>query len=60
MVIKKNFVYLTPLFVEDTHRGFHPAWKFEEVNELIFHDGKLTEKKDVSDKLAEVRKVFAK
>lgn len=35
--------------------GFHPAWKYEEVHELIFHKGKLKEKKDLSNIMAHVR-----
>lgn len=43
------------------HMGFHPAWKFEKVVELLFDSGKLTEKQDVSDKVKKVRdKMFKK
>ena len=37
------------------HMGFHPAWKFEYVEELIFERGELVHREDVSSKLAEVR-----
>ena len=40
------------------HMGFHPAWKFEHVEELIFDKGKLVQRDDVSAKLAEVREVM--
>lgn len=33
------------------HMGFHPAWKFEKVIELLFDNGKLTERHDVSKKM---------
>lgn len=41
------------------HMGFHPAWKFREVHELIFEDGKLIEKMDLSAKMAEIRDELA-
>jgi hypothetical protein len=31
------------------HMGFHPAWKFEHVEELAFEDGGLTEATDLSE-----------
>jgi hypothetical protein len=38
------------------HGGFHPAWKFRRVHELIFHDGMLTEHRDVSNAVCALRK----
>jgi hypothetical protein len=37
------------------HMGFHPAWKFEHVEELLFDEGRLTRREDVSEELARVR-----
>lgn len=37
------------------HMGFHPAWKFEHVLELLFKDGVVTEWHDRSSKVAQVR-----
>jgi hypothetical protein len=31
------------------HMGFHPAWKFEHVQEFAFEDGRLTEATDLSE-----------
>ncbi len=41
------------------HMGFHPAWKFEHVEELLFDDGHLTSHEDVSEALAGVREKLA-
>lgn len=38
------------------HMGFHPAWKYETVFELVFSHGDLLETKDVSQRMAELRK----
>ena len=38
------------------HMGFHPAWKYETVFELVFSHGTLLETKDVSERMAELRK----
>jgi hypothetical protein len=38
------------------HMGFHPAWKYETVFELVFSQGTLLETKDVSQRMAELRK----
>ena len=45
-------------FIEEhyVHMGFHPAWNFEHVEELLFEDGKLMNRENVSHKLAETRK----
>jgi hypothetical protein len=41
------------------HMGFHPAYKFREVHELIFDAGRLTEEYDRSDAMAEFRAIYA-
>jgi hypothetical protein len=38
------------------HMGFHPAWKYETVFELVFTQGNLLQKKDVSQQMAELRR----
>lgn len=38
-----------------THMGFHPAYKFNHVVELIFEDGKLLHQQDRSDKARSIR-----
>jgi len=43
---------LSKLYV---HMGFHPAWKYETVFELIVFAGKVTEVRDVSERLAAIR-----
>lgn len=44
-------------FIEDlyVHMGFHPAWKFKEVHELIFKDGSLSQGSDRSAEMAKLR-----
>jgi hypothetical protein len=37
------------------HMGFHPAWKYRQVFELIFESGVLAEEWDVSEKLSAIR-----
>lgn len=37
------------------HMGFHPAWKYKQVHELIFEDGQLVSEADVSKKMKDVR-----
>jgi hypothetical protein len=37
------------------HMGFHPAWKYETVLELVFSQGYLLETKNVSRQMAELR-----
>ena len=51
LLLAKGFI--RELYV---HMGFHPAWKYETVHELVFESGKLVEERDVSARLAEVRK----
>ena len=41
------------------HMGFHPAWKYREVHELIFEDGKLKRAMDCSQAAAEFRKTIS-
>lgn len=41
------------------HMGFHPAWKFRKVIELIFADGILTAAHDRSADMARIREVKA-
>lgn len=41
------------------HMGFHPAWKFNKVIELIFSDGVLTVAYDRSAGMAEIRNAKA-
>ena len=41
------------------HMGFHPAWKFRTVFELIIFDGQVTEVRDVSETMAAIRAVMA-
>jgi len=38
------------------HMGHHPAWKYTEVHELIFDNGKLLQETDRSAQIAEVRR----
>jgi hypothetical protein len=40
--------------------GFHPAWKFRSVYELIFEKGKLAASHDRSQAMAEFRKRMKK
>jgi len=40
------------------HMGFHPAWKYRKVHELIFRDGHLTSQRDVSNELDVYRSQF--
>jgi hypothetical protein len=41
------------------HMGFHPAWKYQEVHELIFESGRLVEERDCSEAMARVRERLA-
>lgn len=49
-------------FLEDlyVHMGFHPAWKYRRVHELLFEEGRLTGVSDVSKKLAMLRSKMKK
>jgi hypothetical protein len=50
MLVAKGFIQA--LYV---HMGYHPAWKYETVHELVFSAGDLLETKDVSRQMAELR-----
>lgn len=39
------------------HMGYHPAWKYEKVHELIFEKGILVKDLDISDKMKEYRDI---
>lgn len=54
LVLGRDF--LRELYV---HAGFHPAWKYREVHELIFRDGVLVTADDRSDAVAEFREWIA-
>ena len=41
------------------HMGFHPAWKYKTVYELVLQQGKLIEKRDMTKKMAEIREKLA-
>lgn len=41
------------------HMGFHPAWKYREVIELVFDNGRLVAQTDRSDVCDEIRKRMA-
>ena len=40
------------------HMGFHPAWKYENVIELIFESGILKDEYDRSNEMAEIREMI--
>lgn len=46
-------------FIRDlyVHMGFHPAWKYEKVVELVFERGVLQKECDRSAEMAELRKL---
>jgi hypothetical protein len=37
------------------HMGFHPAWKYQNVFELLFDNGNVWEIRDVSQKMEQIR-----
>ena len=45
--------FLRDLYV---HMGFHPAWKFEHVWELVLADGMVQEAQDISEQAAQARR----
>ncbi len=47
-------------FIRDlyVHMGFHPAWKYKCVRELLFDNGHLTSNIDHSKQMAKVRQSF--
>jgi len=42
------------------HMGFHPAWKYKTVIELVFDVGVLRQEFDRSDQMAEIRQMVKK
>lgn len=48
-------------FIEEmyVHMGFHPAYKYREVHELVFADGALQSAGDCSQQMKEFREVVA-
>lgn len=40
------------------HAGFHPAWKYRSVIELLFNDGYLENTIDRSESMEEIRNLF--
>jgi len=49
--------FITELYV---HMGFHPAWKYREVFELLFEEGDLKEQRNVSKAVQEFREKMVK
>jgi hypothetical protein len=49
-------------FIESlyVHMGFHPAWKYENVIELVFNAGNLKQEFDRSGRMAEIREMVSK
>lgn len=45
--------FLQELYI---HMGFHPAWKYQTVFELLFEDGDTREIRDVSKGIEQIRK----
>ncbi|QDU74284.1 hypothetical protein Pan97_12910 [Bremerella volcania] len=47
-------------FIEElyVHMGFHPAWKYLQVRELVFENGILIGDYDRSEKMAEIRQMI--
>ncbi|HLY73045.1 MAG TPA: hypothetical protein VKU80_02915 [Planctomycetota bacterium] len=41
------------------HMGFHPAWKYRRVHELLFESGRLTKAVDRSEFMSQVRERMA-
>jgi len=50
LVIGRDFI--RELYV---HMGFHPAWKYQHVHELVFERGRLVEAHDASSEIARLR-----
>jgi hypothetical protein len=55
LLIAKGFI--RELYV---HMGFHPAWKYEDVVELVFDRGLLTDEYNRSEEMTEVRRMIMK
>jgi len=41
------------------HMGFHPAWKFRQVHEVLFENGQVVKAADRSAEMAEFRAMVA-
>ena len=50
LIIAKGFIRSLSV-----HMGFHPAWKYEEVYELVFDAGELKTESDLSSRMAAIR-----
>lgn len=50
-------ILLADEFIQElyVHMGFHPAWKYREVHELLFEEGKLLHAQDRSSAMAALR-----
>jgi hypothetical protein len=48
-------------FIEElyVHMGFHPAWKFKEVHEVLFEKGRVVKEADRSAEMAEFREMVS-
>jgi hypothetical protein len=48
-------------FIEElyVHMGFHPAWKFRQVHELVFEKGRVVKEADRSAEMAGFREMIA-
>jgi len=49
--------FISELYV---HMGFHPAWKFRTVHELLFNNGTIQEIREVSSQVAEIKEMMLK
>ncbi|RCJ18267.1 hypothetical protein A6770_06750 [Nostoc minutum NIES-26] len=54
LLLGKNFI--KEMYI---HLGYHPAYKFREVHELIFREGQLVKSTDISQKIDEFRGAIA-
>lgn len=55
-------ILLADGFVQElyVHMGFHPAWKYREVHELLFEDGRLLHAQDRSAAMAALREKLSR
>lgn len=51
LLLGKNFLW--ELYV---HMGFHPAYKYQNVLEILFEEGNVIKVRDCSEKMAEIRR----
>lgn len=42
------------------HMGFHPAWKYERVYELLISHGNVLDTKEISEQMARMRELMTK